>query len=177
MAEAPARARAIALEMGFEEDEEDETDLANIKTLARAIAAVRLEEQAKRTETPEPGRNWEAEVCAIAHALGIEHTPEGHASYPGDLPSLLSAIKRVDALDEALASAKQEGMRLLGRWNRTWDLVDAARRGDPQGITSERVQTMLEDARSAIHDELYSVAVDHIDAAIRALETDEKGGS
>jgi hypothetical protein len=45
------------------------------------------------TPRPDSARSWSDEVCAIAHELGIEYTPEGQASHPGPLKDLLRAIR------------------------------------------------------------------------------------
>lgn len=40
-------------------------------------------------------RSWSDEVCAIAHELGIEYTPDGNACQPGPLRDLLTEIRRL----------------------------------------------------------------------------------
>lgn len=48
-------------------------------------------------------RHWADEVCAIAHELGVEYTPEGHATQPAPLRVILDTIRllRADRVDLA----------------------------------------------------------------------------
>lgn len=57
-------------------------------------------------DPPDAERSWADEVCAIAHALGVEHTPEGQGTEPGTLPDLLRAIKDLqDRADDMMYGA------------------------------------------------------------------------